>query len=327
MINNSLLEISNLKTYFNTEEGTVKAVDGINLWINKGEVLGLVGESGCGKSTVAMSILRLVPKPGKIYDGEIILEGNNLLDIDEEEMREARGGKISIIWQDPMSSLNPVFTIGDQIAEAIKLHQHIQNEDEIKEKIIKLLDKVGIPDAERRLKEYPHEFSGGMRQRVMIAMALSCNPKLLIADEPTTSLDVTIQAQILDLMRDLKHEFESSILLITHNLGVIAEMAEKVAVMYAGKIVEYSDVLTIFKKSRHPYTQALLESTPRIDIIQEKLMSIPGMVPNLINPPTGCRFHPRCKYTTDICSKTEPLFREIASGHYVSCHLPDSKFG
>jgi oligopeptide/dipeptide ABC transporter ATP-binding protein len=327
MINKVLLEISNLKTYYNTEEGMVKAVDGIDLWINKGEVLGLVGESGCGKSTVAMSILRLVPKPGKIYDGKIILEGNNLFDIDEEEMREARGGKISIIWQDPMSSLNPVFTIGDQIAEAIKLHQNIQNKDEIKEKIIKLLDKVGIPDAERRLKEYPHEFSGGMRQRVMIAMALSCNPKLLIADEPTTSLDVTIQAQILDLMRDLQHEFESSILLITHNLGVIAEMADKVAVMYAGKIVEYSDVLTIFKKSRHPYTIALLESTPRIDVIQKKLTSIPGMVPNLIYPPTGCRFHPRCKYTTDICSKTEPLFREIVSGHYVSCHLPDSKFG
>ena len=326
MINNSLIEISNLKTYFNTEEGTVKAVDGIDLWINKGEVLGLVGESGCGKSTVALSILRLVPKPGQIYDGKIILEGNNLLNSDEEEMRETRGGKISIIWQDPMSSLNPVFTIGDQIAEAIKLHQHIQNEDEIEEKIITLLDKVGIPDAKRRLKEYPHEFSGGMRQRVMIAMALSCNPMLLIADEPTTSLDVTIQAQILDLMRDLKHEFESSILLITHNLGVIAEMADKVAVMYAGKIVEYSDVLSIFKESRHPYTQALLESTPRIDIPQEKLSSIPGMVPNLINPPTGCRFYPRCKYAMDICSQTEPEYREIVPGHYVCCHLLDSKF-
>lgn len=317
----SFLEISNLKTYFFTEEGAVRAVDDVDLKIYPGEALGLVGESGCGKSTIALSILNLVPKPGRIIDGKIMFKGKNLLDLKEDALREIRGGAISMIWQDPMSSLNPVFTVGSQIAEAIELHQEFKDEAEIWDRVATMLEKVEIPDAKRRLKEYPHEFSGGMRQRVMIAMALSCNPKLLIADEPTTSLDVTIQAQILDLMRGLKREFGSSVLLITHNLGVVAELADKVAVMYAGKIVEYSDVLSIFKKPLHPYTRALLESIPRIDLIQEKLTSIPGVVPNLIDPPPGCRFHPRCEYAMEVCSREEPRYVEIEPGHYASCHL------
>ena len=316
-----ILTITNLKTHFNTEEGIVKAVDNVNLKIFNGEVVGLVGESGCGKSTIALSLLRLVPKPGKIVDGEIIFKGKNLLELDEEDFRLLRGGDISIIWQDPMSSLNPVFTIGDQIAEVIELHQNIEDKEEISAKVNDILEKVGISDSERRSSQYPHEFSGGMRQRVMIAIALSCSPKLLIADEPTTSLDVTIQAQILDLMRGLKREFDTSILLITHNLGVVAEIADKIAVMYAGRIVEYGDIVSVFKQTFHPYTRALLNSIPRIDIDQKQLESIPGMVPNLIEPPTGCTFHPRCEYAMDICSVEYPEWREIESEHYTSCHL------
>jgi oligopeptide/dipeptide ABC transporter ATP-binding protein len=316
-----LVELKNLKTHFFTEEGTVKAVDGVDLKIYKGEILGLVGESGCGKSTIALSLLRLVPKPGQIADGEIVFEGTDILGIDEEEMRNLRGGDISIIWQDPMSSLNPVYTIGDQISESIILHQDLKDKDEIMEKVYDILEKVGIPDSERRAKQYPHEFSGGMRQRVMIAMALSCNPKLLIADEPTTSLDVTIQAQILDLMEDLTNEFDASVLVITHDLGVVAEMADKVAVMYAGKIVEYSDVITVFKNPFHPYTKALLNSIPRVDIEQGTLESIEGMVPDLISPPKGCRFNPRCQYVMEICRKEEPQLHEVESDHIASCFL------
>jgi oligopeptide/dipeptide ABC transporter ATP-binding protein len=316
-----LVELKNLKTHFFTEEGTVKAVDGVDLKIYKGEILGLVGESGCGKSTIALSLLRLVPKPGQIADGEIVFEGTDILGIDEEEMRNLRGGDISIIWQDPMSSLNPVYTIGDQISESIILHQDLKDKDEIMEKVYDILEKVGIPDSERRAKQYPHEFSGGMRQRVMIAMALSCNPKLLIADEPTTSLDVTIQAQILDLMEDLTNEFDASVLVITHDLGVVAEMADKVAVMYAGKIVEYSDVITVFKNPFHPYTKALLNSIPRVDIEQGTLESIEGMVPDLISPPKGCRFNPRCQYVMEICRKEEPQLHEVESDHFASCFL------
>lgn len=316
----TLISVTNLKTYFYTEEGVVRAVDGVDFSINKGEVLGLVGESGCGKSTIGLSLLRLVPNPGRIVEGEMLLEGENIMDFDEDKMRQTRGGKISIIWQDPMSSLNPVFSIGNQIAEAIELHQDLE-EDKIMEKVIDMLDKVNIPDSVKRTGDYPHEFSGGMRQRVMIAMALSCNSQLLIADEPTTSLDVTIQAQILELMKELQKEFHSSILLITHNLGVVAEMADKVAVMYAGKIVEYADTMSVFKKPLHPYTQALLESIPRIDIHQETLKSIPGMVPDLIETPEGCRFSPRCEFAMDVCSREEPPYLEIEPQHFASCHL------
>ncbi|UCE16296.1 MAG: ABC transporter ATP-binding protein [Candidatus Bathyarchaeota archaeon] len=319
-MNESLLSINNLKTYFYTEEGVVKAVDNVNLKIKKEEVLGLVGESGCGKSTTAISIMRLIRAPGKIAGGEIWFDGEDLLKKSEGKMRKIRGGKISMIFQNPMSSLNPVFTVGGQIAEAIKLHQNVQKR-EIKEKVAEILDKVGIPDPSERLEDYPHEYSGGMAQRAMIAMALSCNPELLVADEPTTNLDVTIQAQILELMKALRKDFGASILLIGHDLGVISELCDKIAVMYAGKIVENSDLTGIFKKPKHPYTQALLESIPRLDVETERLRIIPGTVPRLINPPSGCRFHPRCEHAMKICSEQEPLLTEIEKEHTVACHL------
>ena len=314
----TLLNINNLKTHFLLAEGVVQAVDGVHLEIGKEEVLGLVGESGCGKSTVALSILRLIRPPGKIVEGEIWFEGEDLLRKSEGEMREIRGGKISIVFQNPTSSMNPVYTVGSQIAEAIRLHQDVQKH-QIKEEVVQILDKVGIPDPSKRMEDYPHEYSGGMCQRAMTAMALSCNPKLLIADEPTTNLDVTIQAQILDLMRALRKDFGASILLIGHNFGVINELCDKVAVMYAGKIIEYSDITAIFEKPKHPYTQALLESIPRLDVEQERLRIIPGTVPRLINPPTGCRFHSRCEYAMAVCSEQEPTPVEIGPGHTVTC--------
>lgn len=314
----ALLNINNLKTYFVLAEGVVQAVDGVHLEIGKGEVLGLVGESGCGKSTVALSILRLTRPPGKIVEGEIWFEGEDLLRKSEGEMREIRGGKISMVFQNPTSSMNPVYTVGSQIAEAIRLHQDVQKH-QIKEKVVEILHKVGIPDPSKRMEDYPHEYSGGMCQRAMMAMALSCNPKLLIADEPTTNLDVTIQAQILDLMRALRKDFGASILLIGHDLGVIHELCDKVAVMYAGKIIECSDITTIFEKPKHPYTQALLESIPRLDVEKERLRIIPGTVPRLINPPTGCRFHSRCEYAMAVCSEQEPTPVEIGRGHSVTC--------
>lgn len=317
----SLLDIRGLKTYFYTEGGAVQAVDDINLTVERGEVLGLVGESGCGKSTVALSIMRLVPKPGKIVNGEILFDDEDLLRLGSDEIRVVRGGKIAMIFQDPMSSLNPVFSIGDQIAEAVRLHQMIKEDKEARSKVEDILRKVGIPDPDKRLDEFPHEFSGGMRQRVMIAMALSCNPQLLIADEPTTSLDVTIQAQILSLMKDLQKDFGSSILLITHDLGVIAELSDKVALMYAGKIVEYSDVVTVFKNPKHPYTHALLGAIPRLDVKQEKLETIPGEVPSLINPGESCRFYPRCRYAQEICREEMPPDIKVEPGHTVHCHL------
>jgi len=315
-----LLNIDDLKVYYFTLEGIVKAVEGVHLKIGKGEALGLVGESGCGKSTTAHSILRLVKKPGKIVEGKIWFENEDLLAKSEAEMRKIRGARIAMIFQNPMTSLNPVFTVGSQIAESIKLHQNVEKR-EIEEKVLEILEKVGIPSARERMKDYPHEYSGGMCQRAMVAMALSCNPNLLIADEPTTNLDVTIQAQILDLLRALRKEFGASILLIGHDLGVISELCDKVAVMYAGKLIEHADLATLFKEAKHPYTQALLESIPRLDLETERLRVIPGVVPQLINPPPGCRFHPRCEYVKEICRKEEPPLIEIKQGHTVACFL------
>ena len=318
----TLLNISGLKTYYYTDDGIVRAVDHVDLKINRGEVLGLIGESACGKSTLALSILRLIQSPGKILDGKIIFSGKDLLELNNTEIRHIRGSQISMIFQDATSSLNPVYTIGDQISEIYRTHHKVSGKKEIKNSVIEMLTKVGIPDAELRFSDYPHQFSGGMRQRAMIAMALACNPQLLIADEPTTSLDVTTQAQILDLMRRLKEEFNTTILLVTHNMGVVAEESDKVAVMYAGKIVEYGDTITIFKKPKHPYTQALMGSIPRIDLPQEKLEIIPGKVPSLINPPTGCRFAPRCKYSEEDCKTIDNRLIEIEPGHLVSCIHP-----
>ena len=316
----SLLNINDLKTYYFIAEGVVKAVDAVHLKIGYGEALGLVGESGCGKSTLGFSVMRLIRHPGKIVRGEIWFEGENLLSKSEAEMRKIRGGRIAMIFQNPMSSMNPVYTVENQIAEAIKLHQKIPK-DGIKGKVVEILGKVGIPSPEERMKDYPHEYSGGMLQRAMIAMALSCNPELLIADEPTTNLDVTIQAQILELMKILRKEFGTSILIIGHDLGVISELSDKLAVMYAGKVVEYSDLTGIFEKTKHPYTQALFESIPRLDIETEKLRIIRGTVPRLINPPSGCRFHPRCDHAMKICSEQEPPLIEVGKGHQVACFL------
>ena len=318
---NELLEVKDLKTYFFTHEGTVKAVDGINLKVNKGETLGLVGESGCGKSVTALSIMRLIPSPpGKVVGGKIHFEGKNLLELGEKEMRKIRGRKISMIFQEPMTSLDPMFTIGDEIAEVIKLHQGL-NKDEARKKAIESLKIVGMPDPEKRINEYPHELSGGMRQRAMIAMALSCNPALLIADEPTTALDVTIQAQILRLIDELRRKFGTSVLLITHDLGVIAETCDNVAVMYAGHIVEHTDVNTLFHNPLHPYTKGLMKSIPRLDIDAERLEIIRGLVPNLLNMPPGCPFHPRCNFCSEICTKELPELIEAEKNHLVRCHL------
>jgi len=320
----SILKINDLKVYYYIAEGIVKAVDRVNLKIGKEEALGLVGESGCGKTTVALSVLRLIRRPGKIVGGEIWFEGENLLNKSGEEMRKIRGGKISMVFQHPGASMNPVFTVGSQIGEAIQLHQNVQKR-EIKKRVEEILFKVGIPSPAQRMKDYPHEYSGGMLQRAMIAMSLSCNPKLLIADEPTTSLDVTIQAQILELMKKLRKDFGASVLLIGHDLGVISELCDKIAVMYAGKIVEYAELTTLFKNPKHPYTQALLESIPRLDVDTERLRIIRGTVPRLINPPSGCRFHPRCEYVKEICSKQEPPLVEIGQEHEVACFLYTSK--
>jgi peptide/nickel transport system ATP-binding protein len=317
----NLLIINNLCTYFYTEDGVVKAVDDVSLRLSAKETIGIVGESGCGKSTLGKSIMRLIRPPGKIVNGEILLNNRDILKMTEEEIRNIRGGETSMIFQDPMSSLNPVFTIGSQIEENIILHQQIKDKKIVRENVINILEKVGISDAHRRLSEYPHQFSGGMRQRVMIAMALSCNPKLLIADEPTTSLDVTIQAQILDLIGVLKEEFNSAIMLITHNVAVVAEFCDYVAVMYAGKIVEYSTTRNIFKKPKHPYTEALLGSIPRVDSTLDELTTIPGTVPSLIDVPSGCIFNPRCSKVMPKCIEEKPKYLEIEPDHFVSCHL------
>ncbi len=378
-----LLEVKNLTTYFFTEEGVVKAVDGVSFDIYENEVLGLVGETGCGKSVTALSILRLVRAPGKILRGEVIFKGINLLSLDKNEIRAHRGSNITMIFQDPLNSLNPVFNVGRQISEVFKLHQEneikklrderiLQRKDNLKErknlgkklresgdrlseedkeelqsKIKKIkkdnvhvptlkdvlrdvsadiISEVGIADSKEILKRYPHELSGGMRQRVMIAMALSCNPALLIADEPTTALDVTIQAQILDLMKDLRIRFNTSLLIITHDLGIIAEMCDRVAVMYSGNIVEYASAIDLFHNPRHPYTQGLIAAIPSIEKRDQKLTVIRGMVPNLIYPPSGCRFHPRCDERMEICDKVKPKLHEIGDKYFVACHLFDEKY-
>ncbi len=316
-----LLRVEDLKTYFFTHEGTVKAVDGVTFSINKGETLGLVGESGCGKSVTALSIMRLIQSPpGKIVGGKIILEGKNLLDLSEKEMRSIRGCKISMIFQEPMTSLDPMFTIGSEIVEVLKLHQGLKKEEALK-KAIESLCTVKFPDPEKRIDDYPHELSGGMRQRVMIAMALSCNPALLIADEPTTALDVTIQAQILKLINELQKKFNTAVLLITHDLGVIAKTCDNVALMYAGYMVEYTDVHTFFHKPMHPYAQALLKSIPRIDIHTDRLKIIKGLVPNLLDLPTGCPFHPRCEFCFEPCTKQLPPLTQVDKNHSVRCYL------
>ncbi|MGE5777420.1 MAG: ABC transporter ATP-binding protein, partial [Chloroflexota bacterium] len=310
--------------YFYTEDGVVRAVDGVNFEVYPGEVLGLVGESGCGKSVTSLSIMRLISKPGRIDEGEILLDGENLLKLPEDEMIKVRGNRISMIFQQPQTALNPVFKVGDQLAEVLNVHQDMGKEAGWK-RAVELLKMVGVPDPERRADAYPHELSGGMAQRVMIAMALACVPELLIADEPTTALDVTIQAQILDLMRDLRREMGTSVILITHDLGVVAEMAERVAVMYAGEIVEQTDVNTLFDQPLHPYTQGLIGSIPVLGEIKEKLDVIPGSVPNLVDLPPGCRFAPRCqarfKYGCKICADVKPELTEVKPGHLVRCWL------
>lgn len=316
-----LLEVKDLKTYFYTSDGVVPAVDGVTYHVDKGETLGIVGESGCGKSVTSLSVMRLIPNPpGKIVGGEILFEGADLLAKSEAEMRKIRGNLISMIFQEPMTSLNPVYTVGDQIAEAIELHQGLRKREAI-EKATEMLKIVGIPLPERRVHEYPHQLSGGMRQRVMIAMALSCNPKLLIADEPTTALDVTIQAQILELMKRLKKELGMAIMLITHDLGVVAEMAQRVVVMYAGKIVEEADVNSIFRMPLHPYTEGLLKSIPSIAGQKGRLHVIEGVVPNPLHMPKGCRFNPRCPYAMDICKDNEPPIERVSPTRQVACWL------
>ncbi|HSQ40319.1 MAG TPA: ABC transporter ATP-binding protein [Anaerolineales bacterium] len=319
-----LLEVKGLKTYFYTEDGIVRAVDGVDFEVYPGEVLGLVGESGCGKSVTSLSIMRLISKPGRVDAGEILLDGEDLLKFPENEMIKVRGNRISMIFQQPQTALNPVFKVGDQLAEVLDVHQDLGREAGWT-RSIELLKMVGVPDPERRVEAYPHELSGGMAQRVMIAMALACVPELLIADEPTTALDVTIQAQILDLIRDMRKEMNTSVILITHDLGVVAEMAERVAVMYAGEIVEQTDVNTLFDEPMHPYTQGLIGSIPILGEIKERLDVIPGSVPNLVNLPPGCRFAPRCparvKYNLTICTELKPELDEVKMGHKVRCWL------
>jgi len=313
-----LVEVRGLQTHFDTEDGLVPALDGVTFHIDKGETLGVVGESGCGKSVTALSIMQLIPQPpGRIVAGEIVFAGEDLRAKSEAEMQKIRGNDISMIFQEPMTSLNPVFTVGDQIAEAVELHQQ-RSKKEARQKAVEMLRLVGIPTPEKRVHEYPHQLSGGMRQRVMIAMALSCNPRLLIADEPTTALDVTIQAQILELMKQLKRETGTAIMLITHDLGVVAEMAQRVIVMYAGKIVEQADVRSLFQNPLHPYTEGLLRSIPSINKEKERLYVIEGMVPNPVRMPAGCRFNPRCPYAMDICREQEPSLVEVG-GRLVSC--------
>ncbi len=319
--NSALLKVENLKTYFFLTDGIAKAVDGVSFTIPRGKTLGMVGESGCGKTVTSLSILRLIPEPpGKIVEGKILFKQTDLIQLPRKQMRSIRGNHISMIFQEPMTSLNPVFTVGDQVAEVFQVHRKMKKREALQE-AIRMLELVKIPSAKDRAKEYPHQMSGGMRQRVMIAMALACNPDLLIADEPTTALDVTVQAQILELMEGLKEQFESSILIITHDLGVIAETADIVVIMYAGMIVESADVDVLFGHPLHPYTTALMKSIPRIDEIRrgKKLAVIEGNVPDPVDYPAGCRFHPRCPLMTSECIAAIPEMRELEPNHSVRC--------
>ena len=311
-----LLEIKNLKVYYYTRRGAVRAVDGVSLYMDRGETLGLVGESGSGKSTLGLSILRLVPPPGKIIDGKIVFDGMDITSMPEDEIIKNRGKRISMVFQDPMTSLDPLMKIGDHLIETIMVHENVSRE-EAEKRAKELLESVGIlPD---RFNDYPHQFSGGMRQRVMIALALALNPDLIIADEPTTALDVIIQAQILELMKKLKKTFSAGIILITHDISIVAEMADRIALMYAGQLMEFSDALSIFEEPLHPYTEALLQSIPNIQLSDQKLKYIPGSPPDLINPPRGCRFHPRCPYVMDVCKVKEPPMIEVEKGREVKC--------
>jgi len=314
-----LLEVHGLKTYFETTKGYVKAVDNVSFSLDKGDAFGLAGESGCGKTTTGLSIIKLLPSNGKILDGKIIFDGIDLISLPEEILRKnIRWKRISIVFQGAMNALNPVYTVGDQIMEAILTHEDISNE-EAKERVIKLFELVGIDPS--RINNYPFEFSGGMKQRAMIAMALACNPDIVITDEPTTALDVIVQAQVLKLLKSLKEELNLSLIMISHDLSVIAETCNKVAIMYAGKIVEMADVVRLFKNPLHPYSQGLMNSFPSLKGPRKKLISIPGSPPNLLSPPSGCRFHPRCQYALEKCKQEEPLLMEIDKGHYVACHL------
>lgn len=324
MVSNLVLEVRGLQTFFYTSEGEVRAVDRLDFYLSSGETLGIVGESGCGKSVTALSILRLIPKPpGKILDGEIIFKKQNLLALPMDKMRKIRGRDISMIFQEPMTSLNPVFMIGRQIAEVFHLHEGLNWRDAL-EKTTEMLRLVGIPSPEKRVRDYPHQLSGGMRQRVMIAMALSCNPDILIADEPTTALDVTIQAQVLRLISDLQRKLGMAVILITHNLGIVAQTAKRVIVMYMGKILEEADVQNLFKEPLHPYTQGLLKSLPNFykdSVKKDRLEEIQGVVGNPLNLPLGCHFWPRCRFTKDICRREEPRLAEARPGHRVRCWL------
>ncbi|ROQ92025.1 ABC transporter ATP-binding protein [Desulfosoma caldarium] len=317
-----LLQVDHLTTYFFTDRGTVKAVDDVSFSLESGKTLALVGESGCGKSVTALSIMRLIPEPpGKIVSGRILFDGTDLVQLSEPDMRHVRGNRISMIFQEPMTSLNPVFRVGDQIAEVLELHQKLSRKEAL-DRAVGLLRMVGIPSAESRLRDYPHQMSGGMRQRVMIAMALACNPRLLIADEPTTALDVTIQAQILELMDELRRTTGTAVLLITHDLGVVAETAEHVVVMYAGRVVEEAPVSELFHHPLHPYTQGLLRSIPSlVEDDKRRLEAIPGVVPSLLALPAGCRFNDRCKFAMDRCYAEEPPLMTIELGHQVRCWL------
>ncbi len=320
----TLLEVKNLKTHFFTDDGVVRAVDGITYDLEEGETIGLVGESGCGKSVSALSLLRLIPTPpGRIVDGEVWFEGENLLKVDEDEIRHIRGNRIAMIFQEPMTSLNPVLTIGRQLTEALELHMHMDRRAATR-RAIELLEMVGIPSAASRIKDYPHQFSGGMRQRVMIAMGLSCNPRLLLADEPTTALDVTIQAQILEIMAKLSAEFGTAVIIITHNLGVIARYARRVNVMYAGKIVESSTSREVYGNPKHPYTLGLLKSVPRLDQVRKsKLNPIEGFPPDLVHMPPGCSFFPRCEHRSEKCHQEEPPLMLVGEKHYSACWHAD----
>jgi oligopeptide/dipeptide ABC transporter ATP-binding protein len=314
----NLLEIEDLRTYFFTEAGVVKAVDGISVSVRESETIGLVGESGSGKTVTALSALRVVPRPGRIVGGSIRFDGEDLLTKSEDEMRKFRGPKMAVVFQDPTTSLNPVYTVEKQLSDILMLHLDLTKE-EASDSALRLLERVGIPEPEKRLRAFPHELSGGMKQRVAIARALSCEPRLLFADEPTTNLDVTIQAQVLELMKQLQRDMRMSMVMITHDMGIIADMTERVTVLYAGKVMEEADTPTLFKSPKHPYTEALLKAVP--SVAQTRTLEvIPGNIPNLIELPSGCVFHPRCKYAKEICMKEVPPLEEVSEGHLVACH-------